>query len=284
MPFKQQRAHETKALTSSTQTTLQIPTGGKLQSVALYFTTGAGAAATEADVRGEIDTIQLTINGRDIVNTDAASLYDLYEGLGVKVGSNAGIAGAVELNIGRLVMQNTQLADAYGFGTADVSSIQVRVTSGTLTNIANVQAFTTREAVNQNLGQHCRFIKYPRNFNTTGDDTFDTLPRDIDSAYLAVLMSDGASGAISNGELRMNGAILKEKTPTNVNNLDLSNNKLAGVSGYYIYSFVDGTPSGSVPMLGVNDLRFITTFSTAPGAAGYAAYALTINGIPAAAQ
>ena len=280
MGMKTTNVHEAKTLTSNTVSTLQIPAYGKIQSLFLRFTTGAGADNTEAEIRAQVGNIRLTINGRDIVNCTAARLYDLYEVMGPNATVPAGTNGVLELNIGRLVFTDPQVRDLFGFGTADVTSIQVQVTAGTLTTVASVQAFTARQAINENLGTYCRFIDYPQSFNSTGDHTVDTLPREINSDYLAVMASTGASGTITFGECRVNNATVIERTPLNVNAVFLSNDRLAQPSGYYVYHFADGSLFGRLPMQGVTDLRFITTFSVAPGAASYVMSALTVINFP----
>lgn len=268
-------AHEAKALTSNTAATLQIPAYGKIFSVGLNFTTSGGAAVTEAAIRSEIANLRLTINGVDHVNCTPAQILDLYEHLGANVGVPAAVAGALEMNIGRLVYTDPAIRDLFGFGTANVESIQVEVRAGTLTTVANVQAFTERSSDKENLGVRCRYLNYARSFNATGDDTFDTLPRDPESSYLALMVSNGASGTATNTQVKVDNATIKDPAPQAINNLFNSNNRYAPVTGYSHVDFMDGQLTSRLPMVGVNDFRVTTTFSVAPGAAGYNITALT---------
>ena len=256
-------------MASSQVTTLQIPTGQKLQSIALVFYTGAGVPVTESQLRAEVGNIRLTVNGRDVVNASAIQLLDLYEAMGTKVGVAAGINGVLELNVGRLLYTDPVLRDLIGFGTADVANIQVQVTALTLTNVASVKAVTQRQAVSENLGMYASFINYPQSYNSTGDHTVDTLPRDANSAILAAVIDDGASGTITFGECRINGVTVTERLDSALNNLFLSNKGYQQPTGYYVHAFADGGLAGCLPMNGVTDFRLITTFSVAPGAAGY---------------
>lgn len=277
------QVHEEKALTSNLIATLQVPTNGRITSLMLQFKTGAGANATEAHIRAEIGNIRLTLGGRDVVNAPAVKLLDLYETLGVRVGLNVGTDGIVELNVGRLFYMDPLMRDAVGFGTANITSIQIQVQAGTLSNIASVQAFSRRQAVNENLGTHLRFIQYPQSFNATGDHTVDTLPRDTNSAYLMALVDDGASGTITFGEARVNSNVIAERCPTPANKSVLSNDGLFQPAGYFAYSFTDGATDTRLPMIGVSDFRLINTFSVAPGAAGYNICTLTVVDYPNAA-
>lgn len=274
------QAHETKTLTSSTSTTIQIPVGGKLHNIMLRFATGADADVTEAAIRSEIGNIRLTVNGVDLVNATAIKILDLYESLGLNVGTPAGVASVLELNLGKLIFTDPAVRDLFGLGTANVQSVQVTVTAGTLSTIANVRAFTSREMKNENLGMFAKFINYARSFNSTGDDTFDTLPRDPDSSYVAVLSDAGASGTQTYGECRVNNVQVVDRIPIAVNRLVVSNNRLASPTGYFVYDFMDGNLETRLPMVGVNDLRFINTFSVAPGAGGYNMSVLSLHNLP----
>lgn len=274
--------HETKPLTTSQVTTIQIPAYDKIHELVLAFYTAAGAAAAEADIRSEIANIRLQINGIDHVNVSPIQLLDLYEMLGgTRVGTPAGLTGAVELNIGRLILSNPEFRNNFGFGTADVQTIQVSVTAGILANVASVQAYTARTKVNEKLGVRCKYLNYNRSFNATGVDTFDTLPRDPDTSYLALMVNDGAAGTITTGACKVNNINIFDPLPQAVNNQMLSNNGFQSVYGYYIYSFMDGTVFSRLPMVNVADFRIETNFSVAPGAAGYSVGALSIVNLPA---
>lgn len=277
MGLYQSQVHEQKSLASSQVATLQIPVGSKIQSLGLIFYTSGGVPVTEAQIRAEISLIRLTINGRDVVNAPPAQILDLYEALGPsRVGVNTAVAGVIELNIGRLVFVDPAVRDLVGFGTADVASIQVQVTAGTLSAIASVKALSQRSPVAENLGTYCKFVNYPQSFNSTGEHTVDTLPRDSNSAYLLTMIDDGASGTITYSECRLNGMNITEKQDSAISALFASNKGFTQPSGYFCHWFNDGSLMGQLPMKGATDLRFITTFSVAPGAAGYNITPLTL--------
>lgn len=278
--LKTHQTHEQKPMSNNAIATLNIPKGGKIHSFGLRFTTSGGADATEAQIRAEVGLIRLTLNGKDIVNASVAKILDLYEVLGQNVNDAAAINGVVELNVGKLLFTDPAVRDLFGLGTADVTSIQISVTAGTLTNVANVQAFTTREAVEENLGMYCKFINYQQSFNGTGDHTLDTLPRDPDSSYMLALTDMGASGTLTHGEVKVNGVTFKERIPRSINALNVSNDRLSQPTGYYVYAFTDGNLKTRLPMVGVNDLRFINTFSVAPGAPSYNVSVLTVVNLP----
>jgi hypothetical protein len=281
MSAKTKHVHESKTLTSATDTTLQIPVWGKIHGMSLQFASAAGVVATEAQIRAQIGNIRVSIGGKDILNASATRIFDLYEVLGVNVSAPGSVAGVMELNIGRLLYTDPAARNLMGWGTLDVSSLQITITAGTLdANIAAVQAFTSRENIKQNLGAYCKFINYPQTFNAAADHSVDTLPRDTDSDYLLVMVDDGASGTISHGECRANNNIQQERIPSAVNALNLSNDRMAQPSGYYVYGFADGSLGSKLEMPGITDLRFINTFIVAPGAAGYNIAPLTLHNFP----
>ena len=275
--LKYTQLHETKPLTSGQQATLTVSTGGKIQSMMLLFSDSSGDPVTEAQIRAEIGNIRVTFGGREIINNSANKLLDLYEVLGNQVfNAAAAPAGAMELNIGRLVFNSTDLRDGFGLGTADSGNIQVQITAGTLSAIASAQTVTSRTAQNENLGVHCEFKNYPQSFTAAGEHTVDTLPRNINSAYLALLVDDGASGVITHSEIRSNSNTLREKLSKSVNSLMLSEDRYSQPTGYFVHAFMDGSGGGMLPMTGVTDFRCITTFTTGAGAGGYNISPLTV--------
>jgi hypothetical protein len=276
MGMFQTLVHEQRPLATGQIQTLQIPTGGKIQNLGLIFLTGAGAPVTEAQIRAEIASIRLSINGRDVINSPPAFLLDLYEASGTRVGVPAAVPGVMELNIGRLLFLDPVLRDLIGFGTRDVTSIQVQITCGTLSAIASAKTCTQRTPVNENLGTFCKFINYPRPFNAVGEDTYDTLPRNIGESYLGILVDDGTAGAITFGECRLNGQIVSDKHDTALSGLFASNKGFTQPAGYFFHCFADGSLNGQLGMTGATDFRIITTFGTAPGAGGYNISALSL--------
>lgn len=274
--------HETKPLSTSSQTTFQIPKGGKIVSLPILFTTSAGAAVTEAQIRSEITNIRLAINGKDVVNASPTIILDGYEALGVsRVGNNTAVAGVIELNIGRLLFADPIVRNIFGYGTADVQNIQVTITAGTLSAIANASLVSERIGSNEVLGTYCKLINYPQTYNAAATHTADTLPRDPDTTYLAALIDDGASGTITSSELKVNSATVRENLNSTVNALLLSNKGYTQTAGYFIHALCDGSLGmAGINMQNVNDLRFATTFSVAPGAGGYSITLLTVVNLP----
>lgn len=282
--YKTPVSHEQKTVSSGVTSTLQIPVYGTIFSLPLQFLLSTGAVASVAQIIAQIANIRLTINGKDIVNCSPAKIFEVYSSFGNYVQNPAGTNGMVELNVGRLIFDAPAVRDQFAFGTQNVANIQIQVTAGTIpaapNDIVSVQAFTTRTAQTTPLGIHCKLMNYPQSFNSTGEHTVDTLPRDPDSSYLAVYADDGAAGTITFGECRVNNVNAVERIPSSVNSQLHSENRLAQPAGTFMYGFCDGDPTSQLPMLGITDLRFINTFSVAPGAGGYNMTTLTIANLP----
>lgn len=283
MTLKRTHQHGTRPLSSNATETIQIPVFDRIQDVCLRFD------GTEAQARAEIGNIRLTVNGTDVINASAAELYDIYEYLGVNVDESTGIDGVMSLNIGRLLYLDPAVRNQFGWGSVGVTNIQVSVTAGTLSNISEVQAFTWRDkprdasgnVTTQPFGAHVRLIGTTISDNITGESTVDTLPRDLGTAYLAVLMSDGASGTITQGRCSVNNVNVYEDTPADVAELFASQSGYSVPAGYFAYNFADGGLNSRLPMDGVTDLRFVTNFSVAAGVGGYRALQLLAVDFPA---
>lgn len=282
MTLKRTHQHGTRPLSSNATETIQIPVFDRIQDVCLRFD------GTEAQMRAEIGNIRLTVNGTDIINASAVELLDMYEYLGVNVDESAGIDGVMSLNIGRLLYKNSAIRDQFGWGSEGVTNIQVSVTAGTLVAISEVQAFTWRDKprdadgriTKQPFGAHVRLIGTTISDNLVGESTVDTLPRDLGTAYLAVLMSDGAAGTITQGRCSVNNVNVYEDTPSDVAEIFAAQSGYSVPAGYYAYNFADGGLNSRLPMDGVTDLRFVTTFSVGAGAAGYRALQLLAVDFP----
>ncbi len=272
--------------TSSQTTTLQVSTGGKIHQLFLRWNDVSNVTSTITEIRAEITgNIRLSFGGIDVVNVLAARLLDIYMTLGARAGKTATLtAGGMPLNLAPLFYDDPKARDLLGMGTANVNNIQVQIGNGTIDDCGTVQVFTTREAINENLGTYGKIVDYPRNYNSAAQDTLDTLPRNLNSAYLALFINAGASGVISYSEIRVNAAPIREQVPFHTNTMmnathgwDTAAADSAGEGAYFAHVFCDGALDQYLPMKNVADLRCLTTFTTAPGAGGYVATPITLE-------
>lgn len=269
--------HESKPVSGGVILTYNIPSFDTIDDILLEFT-NSGAAATKANILAAISKIALNINGEQVINVPLSRLFDVYASLGVEVTQN--LVNVISLNVGRLLFKDPNNEDFFAWGCANIQTIQLQIyCASSTTGVTDCQVLTVRRAVNQNLGAYIKVINYPQSMATTGISTVDTLPRDSNEAYLSVMAHNGG-GVISGGEVVMNGASVYDPISQAVDNYVADARGLAAVSGTFNYSFSDGSIKGILPMIGITELRFKTTFTTAPTSGVYDMVAVSIRNVP----
>ena len=186
------------------------------------------------------------------------------------------------MNVGRLLFLLPENEDYFAWGCSNINTIQVQVyCNGTVTGVTDCNLITERRPIQSQLGAYVKLISYPQSMSAAGISTVDTLPRDSNEAYLAVLASQETGGAIASGECVVNGVNIYDNISAAVNAMIVSERDYAPVSGYFNYLFADRSRRGFLPMMGVTELRLKTNFSAAPTAGVYDLLACTIKNVPA---
>lgn len=271
--------HETKPVSAGAVITTTIPSYETIDDILLKFTNN-GAAAAKTDILAAIGKVALSINGDQVINCNLSQLYDVFEMLGNRIQEQA-LTNTVSLNLGRLMMLLNGNKDFFAWGCANITTIQVQVyCNSETTKVTDVQFVTERRSFTSSLTSYIKVINYPQNQNATGYSTVDTLPRDANDAYLAV-MADNGGGAIATGECTRNGANVIDEVSPEIMAYVSQSRGFKQVSGYFNYLFADGSARGALPMNGVTDLRFKTQFSTKPTNGTYNLLAVSIKNTPA---
>lgn len=272
--------HDTKPVTAGAVITVTIPSFSTIDDIMLKFT-NSGAAATMANIKAAIGKVALSINGDQVINCNLSQLYDVFGFLGNRIQEQT-LTDTVSLNLGRLMMSTNNNKDFFAWGCSNITTIQVQVyCNATVTGVTDVQFVTERRDFDSTLGSYIKIINYPQNMSTTGYSTVDTLPRDANDAYLAVL-ADNGGGAISTGECTRNGSNIIDEVAPEIMAYVSQARGYKQLTGYFNYLFADGSARGALPMNGVTDLRFKTQFKTAPTAGTYNLLAVSVKNIPAA--
>ncbi len=272
--------HDTKPVTAGAVITVTIPSFSTIDDIMLKFT-NSGAAATMANIKAAIGKVALSINGDQVINCNLSQLYDVFGFLGNRIQEQT-LTDTVSLNLGRLMMSTNNNKDFFAWGCSNITTIQVQVyCNATVTGVTDVQFVTERRDFDSTLGSYIKIINYPQNMSTTGYSTVDTLPRDANDAYLAVL-ADNGGGAISTGECTRNGSNIIDEVAPEIMAYVSQARGYKQLTGYFNYLFADGSARGALPMNGVTDLRFKTQFGTAPTAGTYNLLAVSVKNIPAA--
>lgn len=276
--IKKVYVHDTKPVSAGAVITTTIPSFATIDDLILKFTNN-GAAATKANIIAAIGKVALAINGEQVINCNLSQLYDVFAFLGNQVQEDA-LTNTVSLNLGRLIMKQNQNKDFFAWGCQNIQTIQVQVyCNAATTGVTDCQFLTERRDFNSTLGSYIKVINYPQNMATTGYSTVDTMPRDTNDGYLAVL-ADNGGGAIATGECTMNGANVIDEVSTEVMQYVSQARGFKNVAGYFNYLFSDGSARGVLPMNGVTDLRFKTNFTTAPTAGVYNLLAISVKNMP----
>ena len=252
--------------------------------------TNNGAAATVANILSSIQRIRLIVNGEDIVNVSPTDLTNAIKSLGQRVYHNSA-SNVIPLNIVKLMYEQMGQRGIFDIGcdawayngnqAIPVSNIQIQITcGGTITNITDVEVSTERvqKGTAKNITvAYGKLLTYEQNISGTGTHTVDTLPKNLSEGYLAVFATPGTSGVISKGEVKVNNAYAIQESTIDVMNSVINQRGYGEVLGIFPYIFADGTLDTALSMVGVNDFRFNTTFSTAPTDGKYNLVALTVK-------
>ena len=280
--IKKALIHENKSLSANTILTFNVPSFDTIDDILLEFS-NSGAAATTANIKSSVGKIALNINGEQVINTTVTRLFDFYSMLGNEVQQSARPANVINLNVGRLMFLLPENEDYFAWGCSNINTIQVQVyCNGTVTGVTDCNLITERRPVQSALGAYVKLISYPQSMSAAGISTVDTLPRDSNEAYLAVLASQETGGVIASGECVVNGVNIYDNISMNVDAMLVSQRDYSPVSGYFTYLFADRSRRGFLPMQGVTELRLKTNFTTAPTGGVYDLLACTIKNVPAA--
>lgn len=272
--------HDTKPVTTGAVLTFNIPSFDTIDDVILRFT-NSGAAATKANIISSVGKVALNINGEQVINCTIGELYDVFEMLGNQVQETV-LTNVVSLNLARLMFKLNQNKDYFAWGCANIQTIQLQVYCGTtVTSVTDLEVSTERRSFNSNLGSLIKVINYPQSMSSTGISSVDTLPRDSNDGYLAIMANTGG-GVISQGECVVNGNTIIDPTDKSAMDYVCQVRGFKPLSTYYNYLFADGSNRGALPMNGVTELRLKTSFTTAPTSGTYDLLAISIKNMPAA--
>lgn len=272
--------HDTKPVTTGAVLTFNIPSFDTIDDVILRFTK-SGAAATKANIISSVGKVALNINGEQVINCTISELYDVFEMLGNQVQETV-LTNVVSLNLARLMFKLNQNKDYFAWGCANIQTIQLQVYCGTtVTDVTDLEVSTERRSFNSNLGSLIKVINYPQSMSSTGISSVDTLPRDSNDGYLAIMANTGG-GVISQGECVVNGNTIIDPTAKAAMDYVCQVRGFKPLSTYYNYLFADGSNRGALPMNGVTELRLKTSFTTAPTAGTYDLLAISIKNMPTA--
>lgn len=235
----------------------------------------------------------MTIGGTDVVNCGPTHLTLIkntfaHEVTGTGAGGTRGNNNTIPDSVIDLmpvsdILVDPLARDIIGFGTADVSGIQIQITfSATLGTVGNVTLSSWRESIEQVLGTYPTIKVYPQSFSNTGEHTVDTLPRSSTSSALAIIATDSisaGSGNMTHGAVTVNGSNLMNKTSRfNLARLMNSNGWELDIRTF-VYLFTDGSLTSYIPLRDVSNFRLTTTFDSEPQGNSYNLVAINLENL-----
>lgn len=276
MAVRKMLSHTSDSVSAGKLITLSIPSFSTITQMFLEFTNN-GAPCTLANIESSIANISLLMNGEEYLNISPADLSTVYEMLGNQVGTSAPV-NVLPLLVNPILYKLPQAEDSFAIGCdgftksngvyQPLTNIQIQIRCGaTITAVTDVKAYTER--VDKGTGNNLttlttKLLSYAQSFTTTGTSEVDTLPRDSNMGRLFTLAIPDATGVISSGEALVNNQPVMQNVTIGANDMLVAQRGYSPVAGVFNYSFTDGGTSDVLSMQGVTDMRFKTTFSTAP--------------------
>lgn len=276
MAVRKMLSHTSDSVSAGKLITLSIPSFSTINQMFLEFT-NSGAPCTLANIVSSISNISLLMNGEEYLNISPANLTKVYQSLGPQVGTSTPV-NVLPLLVNPLIYKLPQAEDSFAIGCDGFSkvngvyqpltNIQIQIRCGaTITAVTDVKAYTER--VDKGAGANLtalttKLLSYAQSFTTTGTSEVDTLPRDANMGRLFTLAIPDATGVISTGEALVNNQPVIQNCTAGANDMLVAERGFSPVTGVFNYSFTDGGTSDVLSMQGVTDMRFKTSFSTAP--------------------
>lgn len=276
--------HASDSISANKLITLNIPSFQTICQMGISFTNN-GAPATLSNIAVGIGKITLLINGEQIVNVSADHLAKVWKSFGPQVGLST-LVNAFPLMLPHLLYKLPAAEDAFDIGcerfsnNVPVTNIQIQIQcNGTVTGLTDVQAYTER--VDKGTGKNvtvaiAKLLSYFQGFTTTGTSEVDILPRDSNMGRLFTLAIPDETGVISSGEALVNNDPVIQDCDKAMDDLLVAQRGFSPVDGVFNYTYTDGGTNDLLSMVGVNDMRNKTTFSTAC-TAGYTLVDATVR-------
>lgn len=193
----------------------EVPTVGTHYATFLRCLTAAGVALTPAEIKADVGTIIVRINGVQIIEATSTFLLDLQKYYGDAIGAG-NVNGIIPISWARQHLATDQERSVFALGMADVSSFTVDVNVIGVVKLASIEVLSEVTPEVRRLGQHIRISKFPQSFATTGLQEITTLPKEgSDVGYLA-LHIEKSTGTIDKVTVKLGGNNIFEEVDPNL--------------------------------------------------------------------
>lgn len=248
--------------------TMDMPIGGTHYAYFLRCLNSSNAEVTVAQMKAELDTVRILIDGETALDATATLLLELQQYY-YAFRNGANVDGIIPINWSRdflpsVLGANTSAlqGDVFALGNRNIQNITIEVKCGTLTNIAKIEVFAQRVDAPTDLGQFVRLQNFPQNFATTGTNVVDGIPKEIRTAHLAYHIKH-ATGTLDQATVIVNGTD-RLKLPAKLNQVISEKAGRDPQSGITTLAFdLQNNLAGFLPMVDVQDLRLELEWSGA---------------------
>lgn len=242
-------------ISASATSTCNIETTRNIHSIMLDCR-DAGVALTEAQIKADVDLVEIRYNGVLIVDLTATQLIDLQSYYLDKIAAVT-LAGQLVIPFTRMTLPVAGLNRQYALGMISAdgkpSNLTVKVKyKATVTNLDELHVHYEYDLFPPEvLGLHCRMLRHTKTFSATGTLDIVDLPRLGRKAVLAYHIVDG-TGTISDVTVKHNNFDVFEATPMDLLNWRGHRGGRIPQSGYFhidfatFNDFASGLPLGEL--------------------------------------
>jgi hypothetical protein len=151
---------------------LNLPTGPTYGALLLNYNTGTSGGPTEANMKDEINTIKLSVGGTSRIEISGKHAIDLQKYYGIPVTD-----GQVWIPLFRPWMQTVEAQENVGWGTRDVSGLNLRVNIDSGASNPELSADALILPEERDLGTIIEQHEFFESVSTSGSFDIQSLPK-----------------------------------------------------------------------------------------------------------
>lgn len=263
-------------ITANGIATADLPVAGVYHAIYLRCIAPDGSAVSVANMKADIERIRLTLDGVNYFEPNSDAIFDLFTYYYNKRGASVQ-AGIFPILLTPSYFENDVEAAPFGYGMADINTLQLEIEFGSAVNtaahIAQVQVFVERTNQNRPLGTHRRLIRLERAFSSSGvqEVTDISFARGEGTVTTAMhIQHDGSAAVINNVEVLVNNQVVVNAKPNVMQVMsELAGRKwMADTNTKSLFSIpfnLSNNGRGYLTHVGIEDLRLKIDWSAAPG-------------------
>lgn len=230
--------------------TQEIPTGGTHYAYILRLLTSGGALITAAQVKADVDLLEILVDGQTFISATGEVLLALTDYYYKSKEGYVAVAGQIVIPLSRDYLNQNVEGDVFAWGTGDINTITLQVSfdSSSITT-SSVQIYVEKTDEARVLGQHVRLQRFPQNSSSTGEKSIGDIPKEPGTNVFAFhILYDDNTTTLGSFILTVGANDVLQLTS------DLMN-ALYSKAGRYVYTNASANSIYPVDFHLVNDLR-----------------------------